>query len=72
MHDAACSTHRAKLRRSYRDRTASLPYSSPAERRRTTLRAAALSSCADELLSGNTAPRPRPGDLTAAMRPNPV
>ena len=49
-----------------------LPHLPPAERRRATLRAAALSGCAHELLSGNTGPRPQPGDLTAIMRPNPV
>jgi hypothetical protein len=39
-----------------------------AERRDAKLRAAALSSTANSLLCGATAPRPRPGDLTAMMR----
>lgn len=45
--------------------TASLPFLSPAERRKATIQAAALSSCANELLAGNGPPRFSPGDLSA-------
>jgi hypothetical protein len=52
--------------------TASLPHLPPAERRMATVRAAALSSAANDLLAGVTPPRLRPGDLTAPIRPNPA
>jgi hypothetical protein len=45
--------------------TASLIHLPPAERKIVSRRAAALSSCANQLLSGGVPPRPRPGDLTA-------
>jgi hypothetical protein len=44
--------------------TASLIHLPPAERKLASRRAAALSSCANQLLTGNAPPRPRPGDLT--------
>jgi hypothetical protein len=49
----------------------SLPHLSPGERKLTSLRAAALSSCANQLLSGDISSPPRPGDLAALMRPRP-
>jgi hypothetical protein len=52
--------------------TADLPNMPPAERRAATIRAAALSSCAHDLLSDAATPRLRPGDLAAMMRPNAV
>lgn len=51
--------------------TASLPNLPPVERKLASLRAAALSSCANQLLSGDVPFRPRPGDLAALMRPKP-
>jgi hypothetical protein len=45
--------------------TASLIHLPPAERKIASRRAAALSSCANQLLTGDIPPRPRPGDLTA-------
>ena len=36
------------------------------------IRAASLTSIADELRAGVSAPRPRPGDLHHLMRPNPA
>jgi hypothetical protein len=49
--------------------TAELPNLPPAERKVATMRAAALSSCANHLLSGAVEPRLRPGDLNAMIRP---
>jgi hypothetical protein len=49
--------------------TADLPNLPPAERKVATMRAAALSSCANHLLSGAVEPRLRPGDLNAMTRP---
>jgi hypothetical protein len=49
--------------------TADLPNLPPAERKAATMRAAALSSSANQLLSGAVAPRLRPGDLNALLRP---
>jgi hypothetical protein len=45
--------------------TASLPHLSPGERKIASIRASALSSCANHLLSGGTAP----DDVAAMMRP---
>jgi len=42
--------------------TASLPFLSPVERKNATIRAAALSSCANQLLAGNGPPPFNPGD----------
>jgi hypothetical protein len=50
--------------------TADLPNLPPAERKAATMRAAALSSSANQLLSGAVAPRLRPGDLNALLRPS--
>jgi hypothetical protein len=50
--------------------TAAIPDLPPAERNAATIRAAALNDCANELLAGNQAPRPRPGDLAGFLRPN--
>jgi hypothetical protein len=50
--------------------TASLPDLPPAERRAATIAADALNRCANDLLSGNAPPRPRPGDLAAMIPPN--
>jgi hypothetical protein len=47
--------------------TASLPHLSPGERKIASLRAAALSSCANHLLSGD----PTPDDLSILTRPKP-
>lgn len=44
----------------------------PAERRAASIKAAALTSTAHDLLSGEPIPRPTAGDLAALMRPNPV
>jgi hypothetical protein len=44
--------------------TASLADLSPQERKTAVLQAEALSRCANELLSGDVAPRLRPGDLS--------
>lgn len=49
--------------------TAGLSNLPPVERKLASLRAAALSSCANQLLSGEVPSRPRPGDLAALMRP---
>ena len=46
------------------EQTASLIHLPPQERKLASRRAAALSSCASQLLTGNAPPRPRPGDLT--------
>jgi hypothetical protein len=43
--------------------TADIPNLSPKQRRAASLRAAALTSCANDLLTGNHAPGPRPGGL---------
>ena len=51
--------------------TGSFPHLPPAERKLVSIRAAALSSCANQLLSGEVSSRPRPGDLAALMRPKP-
>lgn len=51
--------------------TANLPNLPPVERKLVSLRAAALSSCANQLLSGEVPPRASPGDLAALMRPKP-
>jgi hypothetical protein len=48
--------------------TADLRNLPPAERRLASLRAAALSSCANQLISGEVPPAPRPGDLDAFIR----
>jgi hypothetical protein len=45
--------------------TASLPHLPPAERKMATFRAAILSHCATDLLTGNGPQRLRPGDLAA-------
>jgi hypothetical protein len=47
--------------------TASLPHLPPAERKIASIRASALSSCANHLLAGGTTP----DDLAAMMRPKP-
>jgi hypothetical protein len=47
--------------------TASLPHLPPAERRMATLRAAVLNNCANDLLSGNGAPRITPAQLAASL-----
>jgi hypothetical protein len=52
--------------------TASLPHLPPAARKMATVRAAALSSSANALLSGTVPPRLGPGDLAAIMQPNPA
>jgi hypothetical protein len=51
--------------------TAGLSNLPPVERKLASFRAAALSSCANQLLSGDVPSRPRPGDLAALMRPKP-
>jgi hypothetical protein len=50
--------------------TASLAHLPPAERKEASRRAALLSGCASELLSGNVPPRPTPGALGPFIRPN--
>lgn len=50
--------------------SASIPHLSPAERAAAAKRIAALSRCADALLSGNVPPRPQIGDLDVMMRPD--
>jgi DNA-directed RNA polymerase specialized sigma24 family protein len=50
--------------------TASLAGLPPAQRKAATLRAAALSSSANALMSGVTVPPLKPGDLNAIIRPN--
>ncbi|MDR3532582.1 MAG: hypothetical protein P4L90_18765 [Rhodopila sp.] len=50
--------------------TADIPNLPPMERKAATIRAAALSSCANDLLSGNAPPRLKPGALGAILRPN--
>jgi hypothetical protein len=52
--------------------TASIPHLPKAERWKASRRAAALSSCATDLLSGAIPPTLRPGDLGRIMRPNAV
>jgi hypothetical protein len=52
--------------------TASIPRLPKAERWKASRRAAALSSCATDLLSGAIPPTPRPGGLGRIMRPNTV
>jgi hypothetical protein len=52
--------------------TADLANLSPQERRLATRRVAALSNCANQLLSGDVPPPPRPGDLAAIIRPKPL
>jgi hypothetical protein len=52
--------------------TANFENLSPQERRLATRRVAALSNCANQLLSGDVPPPPRPGDLTAIIRPKPL
>jgi hypothetical protein len=49
---------------------ADLPHLPQAERKMATLRAAALSSCANNLLSGAIPPTLKPGALNALIRPN--
>jgi hypothetical protein len=49
--------------------SASLPFLPPTERKSASMRAAALNSTANILLSGPVPPRPRPGALSAIMRP---
>ncbi len=49
--------------------TASLPNLPPTERRAASIRAAALSSTASDLLSGNVPPRLRPGALSGLIPP---
>jgi hypothetical protein len=51
--------------------TASLPHLPAAERKLVSRRAAALSSCANQLIAGPVPPRPRPGDRAAMVRLNP-
>ena len=51
---------------------ADLPNLPPLERRQATLRAAALNSSANTLLSGQDMSRLKPGDLEAMMRPKPA
>ena len=50
--------------------SARIPHLPPAERAAAAKRIAALSRCADALLSGNVPPRPQIGDLDALIRPN--
>ena len=50
--------------------TAGMADLSPAERQEASHRAALLTSCANQLLSGTVPPRLRPGDLDALIRPN--
>jgi hypothetical protein len=50
--------------------TASIAHLPPAERKEATRRAALLSGCANQLLSGNVPPRLRPGALDPLIRPN--
>jgi hypothetical protein len=52
--------------------TASLPHLPPAERKMATFRAAILSHCATDLLTGNGPQRLRPGDLAAITLPSSV
>jgi hypothetical protein len=49
--------------------TASLPHLPPAQRKTATIRAAALSSTANTLISGTAPPHLKPGDLAATIRP---
>jgi hypothetical protein len=51
--------------------TADMAGLSPAERREASHRAALLTNCANQLLSGTVPPRFRPGDLDALVRPYP-
>ena len=48
--------------------TANLAHLPPSERKQASLRAAALSTVANQLLTGQVPPRPRPGDLAALMQ----
>ena len=57
----------ADVAREYSD---SIPHLPPAERAAVSMRIAALSQCADALLSGDVPPRLRPGDLDATIWPN--
>jgi hypothetical protein len=50
--------------------TASVAHLPPAERKEASRRAALLSGCANELLSGNVPPRPKPGALDPFIRPH--
>jgi hypothetical protein len=50
--------------------TADLQNLLPSERRMASRKAAALSSCANQLIAGNVPLPPRLGDLAAIMRPN--
>jgi hypothetical protein len=50
--------------------TASIAHLPPAERKEASRRAALLSGCANELLSGNVPPRPKSGALDPFIRPN--
>jgi hypothetical protein len=50
--------------------TADLEHLPPEERRMASRRAAVLSSCANQLISGNVPPPPKPGDRPTVMRPN--
>jgi hypothetical protein len=52
--------------------TAGLHNLPPTARKLASRRAAALSSTANTLLSGTVPTRPRPGDLAAIIRPNPI
>jgi hypothetical protein len=52
--------------------TASLIHLPPAERNIASRRAAALSSCAHQLLTGPAPPRPAPADPAALMQPRPT
>ena len=47
--------------------TASLPHLPPADRKLATLRAAVPNNCANDLLSGNGAPRMTPAQLAASL-----
>jgi hypothetical protein len=52
--------------------TADLKNLPPAERRIASNRAAALSSSANQLMTGTVPLRPKPGDPAAIMRPPPL
>ena len=52
--------------------SASLIHLPPAERHIASRRIAALSSCANQLMTGPIPPRPQPGDLAALMPPRPT
>jgi outer membrane biosynthesis protein TonB len=52
--------------------TADIPNLPPQERRAASIRAAALNSCANDLLAGDIAPRLRPGALGPILRPSEI